>query len=291
MVSALNHDVSLGHRSRFVLKRTIPIAKKQNDATFQNRIKMMMLELRTLAHDPIRKHENIVNLLGLTWETDPFDIERKWPVFLVERATRGSLFDLFEMGTPFSLPIRLNLILDVILGLEVLHLCGVIHGDLKFENVLVFDNPDYKMSDRQFIAKLADFGGSLFGISTSSYLPSGTQPWNAPEWDKQLDQNGLQLTDIYSLGFLAWRILANGKHPFLPECQSTSQETWLKGAENIKEDDDDLHNHLMQISKFESEIEQRLAEKIIIRTIRKNPANRNITEVKNLVQEITRSPR
>lgn len=285
MVSVFSDHEKEDGLKRFVLKRTIPLAKKQNDAGFQNRIKAMMLELRTLAHDPVRKHENIVNILGLAWETDPFEITRKWPIFFVERATRGTLLDLFQEGTLFTLPIRLNLILDVILGLEVLHLCGIIHGDVKLENILVFENTDNSLIDRPFIAKLADFGGSLFDVSTLSCLPSGTQPWNAPEWRKQLDPKDLQLTDIYSLGFVIWRIFANGQHPFLARGRSASQEIWLKEVEDLKANDEDMQKHLVQISAFETEIERRLVKEIIIQTVRTDPAHRSIAEVKRLVQE------
>jgi serine/threonine protein kinase len=291
MVSVFYNDENVGGLKQIVLKRTIPLAKKQNDAMFQNRIKAMMLELRTLAHDPVRKHENIVNLLGLAWETDPFNIERKWPVFLVERATRGTLLDLFQTGTPFSLPIRLNLILDIILGLEVLHLCGIIHGDVKLENVLVFDNSDNSIIGRPFIAKLADFGGSLFDVSTSSFLPSGTQPWNALEWRKQLDSESLKLTDIYSLGFVIWRIFTNGKHPFLARAQPASREIWLKEVEDLKTNDEDMQKYLIQISAFETEIERQLLKKIIMQTVRTAPAHRNVAEAKLLVQEAVQQPR
>lgn len=291
MVSVFSDHEKVDGLKRFVLKRTIPLAKKQNDEIFQNRIKAMMLELRTLAHDPVRKHENIVNLLGLAWETDPFDIERKWPVFPVERATRGTLLDLFQTETLFTLPIRLNIILDVTLGLEVLHLCGIIHGDVKFENVLVFENTDNSIIDRPYIAKLADFGSSLFDVSTSSRLPSGTQPWNAPEWRKQLDPKALQLTDIYSLGLVIWRIFANGKHPFLTHCQPASQEIWLKEVEDLKVNDEDMRKYLIQISEFETEIEQRLVKEIIMQTVRADPAHRSVAGVKHLVQMAVQHPR
>ena len=74
-----------------------------------------MLELRILAHDPIRKYENIVTLLGLAWETGLFQTIRKWPVLIMERATRGTLADLFDsaaVGNPVAPYI---LVLDVIL--------------------------------------------------------------------------------------------------------------------------------------------------------------------------------
>ncbi|MCJ1357886.1 MAG: hypothetical protein MMC33_007882 [Icmadophila ericetorum] len=46
-------------------------------------------------------------------------------------------------------------IADIADGLSALHTCGVIHGDLKPENVLLFDDPVEKGS---LIVKLCDFG-------------------------------------------------------------------------------------------------------------------------------------
>ena len=291
MVSVFSTEESIAGLEKCVLKRTIPLARKQNEAIFQNRINAMMLELRTLTHDPIRQHENIVKFLGITWETDPFDIERKWPVFLMERAMNGTLVDVFQTERALALSTRLNLILDVILGLEILHSCGIIHGDVKLENILVFDSLDNSTVDRPFIAKLADFGGSIFDVSTTSRLSSGTQPWNAPEWRERLDPKALQLTDIYSLGFVMWRILANGEHPFPVRAQFISQQAWQKEIENLKATDEGMEKHLTQVSTFETEVERRLVEATIKRTIKKDPADRSIAEVKHLVQALVKNPR
>jgi serine/threonine protein kinase len=291
MVSVVSGHETVFSLRRFVLKRTILLAKKQDEEVYRNRINAVMLELRTLVHDTIRKHENIVNILGLAWETDPFDIERKWPVLLMERATRGTLLDLLQAENYFVLPIRLNLVLDVSLGLEVLHLCGIIHGDIKLENVLVFENTDNSIIDRPYIAKLADFGSSLFNVSTPSRLSSGTQPWKAPEWREQLDHKALQLADIYSLGFVIWRIFANGKHPFLSLSQATTPKEWLKVVEDLKANDGDMQELLIQNSEFETEAEQLLVREIMAQTVRVDPAHRSVLEVKNLIQKAIKHPR
>jgi serine/threonine protein kinase len=291
MVSVFpDHEETDNGLKRLVLKRTIPLAKKQHEEIYRNHIRAMMLELQTLVHDAVRKHENIVNLLGLAWETDPFDMERKWPVFLMERATKGTLSDLFQAESHFTSPIRLNLILDVVLGLEVLHLCGIIHGDVKLENVLVFENTGNNIVDRPYIAKLADFSSSLFGVFTPSRLSSGTQPWKAPEWHKQLDPKALQLTDIYSLGFAIWRIFADGKHPFLRH-QVNTPKTWLKEVEDLKVNDGDMRDYLIQNSEFETEVERYLMEEIMMRTVRVDPAHRSVVEVKHLLQKAVQHPR
>ncbi|EXM13913.1 hypothetical protein FOTG_17649 [Fusarium oxysporum f. sp. vasinfectum 25433] len=48
---------------------------------------------------------------------------------------------------------------DIAEGLKSLHDCGIVHGDVKLENVLVFPG-----LDRKHIAKLSDFGHSLVDL-------------------------------------------------------------------------------------------------------------------------------
>jgi len=281
-VYVLSEDDYADHHARYVFKRTIPPARKQqdSDSIFRSRVKTLMLELRTLAHEHIRQHENIVTLLGLAWETDPFDRARKWPVFIMERATRGTLADLLQPETHYNLLTRLHLMLDITLGLEALHKCSIMQGDIKLENVLVFDNPD---DGRPFVAKLADFGGAMFGVLAPSTLPSGTRPWHAPEWRDQLDMEGLLLTDVYSLGFALWRILANGKHPFL-DPGAPSGEAWLERADKLKSNDETMREHLAKLSEeLETEAERLLAGIVIEFTVKRVPADRDLEEVKKLL--------
>jgi len=292
MVYALSDSDEADGQARYVFKRTVPLINKPRDAdaSFQARVRAMMLELRTLAHPPINKHENIVKLLGLAWETDHFDITRKWPVFVVERATGGTLADLLQSETVIQLDARLNLMLDTVLGLEVLHACGIIHGDIKLENVLVFGTSGASGDDRPFIAKLADFSSAMFNPTETSRLSSGTWPWNAPEWRDQLYADGLRQTDVYSLGFTLWRLLANGKHPFLGFNQG-SNEAWGNQVDSLKVDDEAMRNHFLGISGFETDMENHLSEKIIKSTLRRNPVDRNIAEAKNAIINVIRCPR
>jgi serine/threonine protein kinase len=97
-----------------------------------------------------------------------------------------------------------------------LHECGIVHGDVKCENVLVFQEGD------SVIAKISDFGNSVIISEVSNFcqLPGGTPPWNAPEWQDSLKKEYLYLTDVYSYGLLVWRVILNDKEvleerPFL----------------------------------------------------------------------------
>ncbi|KAF8058749.1 kinase-like domain-containing protein, partial [Lyophyllum atratum] len=110
---------------------------------------------------------------------------------------------------------RVLLLLDIVRGLQFLHGLGVIHGDLKGLNILVYD------SGRAYVA---DFG--ISGISdetklawtslTSLSSKGGTARFLAPEILRPKiddDVKNTKATDIYAWACVAYQILA-GKRPF-----------------------------------------------------------------------------
>src|SRR5882762_10780213 len=116
--------------------------------------------------------------------------------------------------------------LDITAGLSMLHDCGIFHGDLKPENVLIFCGPTPVWEDKWdveygFLAKLCDFGSSHFDIWTADgkyvTLCGATPPFTAPEYDFKnqghLPSHLLSRFDIYVFGMLVWRIALGGKAP------------------------------------------------------------------------------
>ena len=178
-------------------------------------IRAVFLEYRALSHAPIRRHPNVVNLLDLGWETDPNEWKAgvKWPVLILEYADQGMLTTFLDQSR-LSLETKAKLCLDVARGLKVLHNSGIIHGDLKMENILVFTNQDVDLgSVGRYTAKLGDFGASLVELD-GKRLPSFTRPWQAPECFGKLDYLGLKQFDTYSFGLLYWAVMLDGKDPF-----------------------------------------------------------------------------
>lgn len=168
-----------------------------------------LVELSALVHGPLAQHPNIVNLLGLAWGSNPFDSLHKLPILVVEYAQHGSLAELQKCQTLDSFT-KLSFCLDVALGLEALHRCGIAHGDLKTENVLIFSDEGSHAT-----AKLADFGFSIVEKSVDEKIRiGGTWPWTAPETNRDLQWDDIKYTDVYSFGLMVWRVACDGLCPF-----------------------------------------------------------------------------
>jgi len=188
----------------------------ENAAFHQDRFTALMMEAYVLGHRPLHDHENIVTMTEINMairSSTPLQIS---PALCLERAPHGTL-DSFEQSvskSQVSWAMRKMLCYDVAAGVKALHECGVVHGDLKAENVLIFDHPV-----RGYIAKISDFGSAAILPTDESQpqrirLSAFTPPWNAPEATSYMAPSELPLTDVYSLGLLMWRILVH-RDPFL----------------------------------------------------------------------------
>ncbi|KAH6891535.1 hypothetical protein B0T10DRAFT_605779 [Thelonectria olida] len=231
------------NRGFYVQKSALAIAyeerlswRKSERRDEKKLIQALFLEYRALSHPPIREHPNIVDILDLGWETDPKDWIVKWPVLILEYADQGAM-TAFLAQMKFSLETMTKLCLDIARGLTTLHDCGIIHGDLKMDNVLIFTNTGVSSgSINRYTAKLADFGASLVELD-GTRLPSFTRPWNAPECFEKLDHTGLKKFDIYSFGLLCWAVILGGKGPFSFVAEHLCPDDWdssmrLKKADN-----------------------------------------------------------
>mmetsp|Transcript_1798 Transcript_1798/g.3664 ORF Transcript_1798/g.3664 Transcript_1798/m.3664 type:complete len:447 (-) Transcript_1798:104-1444(-) len=152
-------------------------------------------------------HPNIVRLV------DAFEVGN-WFLMVLERVSGGDLFTVLtaRQTQRFLDEEVVHVTRQIAEGLAFLHRQGVIHRDLKLENVLVAS----ERREQPFVwydVKITDFGLSKdvsVGMSTAHSLV-GTRPYTAPEVELK-NSYGVS-SDVWCLGILVF-IMLTGRFPF-----------------------------------------------------------------------------
>ncbi|KAI3811497.1 hypothetical protein L1987_21221 [Smallanthus sonchifolius] len=144
------------------------------------------------------KHPNIVRFIGAC---------RKPMVWCIitEYAKGGSVRQFLTKRQNRSVPLKsaVKQALDVARGMEYVHGLGLIHRDLKSDNLLI-------SADRSI--KIADFGVARIEVQTEGMTPeTGTYRWMAPEMIQHRPYT--QKVDVYSFGIVLWELIT-GMLPF-----------------------------------------------------------------------------
>ncbi|KAF1872686.1 hypothetical protein Lal_00016523 [Lupinus albus] len=144
------------------------------------------------------KHPNIVRFIGAC---------RKPMVWCIvtEYAKGGSVRQFLRKRQNRSVPLKLAVkqALDVARGMAYVHGLGLIHRDLKSDNLLIFGDKSIK---------IADFGVARIEVQTEGMTPeTGTYRWMAPEMIQHRPYT--QKVDIYSFGIVLWELIT-GMLPF-----------------------------------------------------------------------------
>lgn len=137
-------------------------------------------------------------------------------ILVTDSPRQYDIFILMEYLTPLEDFIQsmdflvrdvLKLGLDVLYGLQSCHDNGVIHRDIKDDNIFVSDKGEYK---------IGDFGVSkVLKDSSKAESLKGTPNFLAPE--VYLGKEGYtKSVDLYSLGIVLYRLLNYSRNPFLP---------------------------------------------------------------------------
>jgi len=95
---------------------------------------------------------------------------------------------------------RMGYLSDCWLGMEELHRSGYVHGDLKPENLLVYETREHPIKITKHV-KLADFGKTRPLLAEEQVFYTGNPRFSPPE--KKLSQKG----EVYGAAMIAIRIL------------------------------------------------------------------------------------
>lgn len=209
----MTRSVSAPSRPGYVVYKVARVAFQKNGEPVpqhRNALQSVLTEYHALIYPPLFHHANIIDFLGFAWGSNPFSPAHKLPAIVVEYAQHGTLADLLNKQKNLDFETKHALCLDVARGLAAVHYAGLVHGDVKAQNVLICSG-----QDRNCVAKIADFGYSIVEATESiDVWIGGTNPWIAPEAKRPIALKDLKKTDAYSLGLLIWLVCIDGKSPF-----------------------------------------------------------------------------
>ncbi|CRH02816.1 protein kinase 2, putative [Plasmodium relictum] len=165
--------------------------------------------------------------------------EQEGYVYLVlEYLKGGELFEYLNNNGAYPEQIAKKAIKRILIALEALHSNGVVHRDLKMEN-LMLENPNDPSS-----LKIIDFGLASFLNSPSMNMRCGSPGYVAPEILKYASYG--TKVDIFSLGVILFNILCgyppfrgnNVKEIFKKNMRchiSFNTKHWVNKSDSVKE--------------------------------------------------------
>ncbi|KAI1087995.1 hypothetical protein F5B19DRAFT_33284 [Rostrohypoxylon terebratum] len=215
--------------------RLVAVKRSHASISFDRDFAKLTLELRILAHERLRPHRHILDILALCLDGST---ELIFLGLVLEYSSLGHLANFLDKrrkehgGFPVSETTKL--VSQVSCGLAALHEELICHGDIKTQNVLVFSEHG------TFIAKVSDFGSAVIPESPNSQArvacPVGTPLLSAPEISGMRftkltlpDIHAAIRTDVYSFGLLLWEALKNGDSYF--------DVGWMEGGGRTQDDD------------------------------------------------------
>ncbi len=164
-------------------------------------LRLLRQELSVFCHPVLKEHPNIAQLHFIAWERTNLI-----PLLGLELAAFGTLDDFlssadltFKKHTITSWE-RSRATADITCSLQALHVCSLVHGDIKPSNILVQHHHGFGIC-----FKLADFSGVRPCSGQKSiidYEHHSTPAWMAPEVLSSNSILNCTKLDVYSYGLL-----------------------------------------------------------------------------------------
>jgi serine/threonine protein kinase len=228
------HDnaASAGAPDTVVIKALNMFLQETPDADLEHTL-VENFQNEAVALDRVR-HPNIINRLG---HGTAIDLGRTTFHYIVLEYLSGGDMAKLSRHSPLPIEKALFYLEQVCSGLAHAHECGVIHRDVKPQNLLL-------TADRQ-VVKIADFGVARLEAHDGAITRVGTNIYSAPEHNPlvqtgQLDTGALAINrehltpaaDIYSLAKTTYALLAGesprrfAQHPIREMPAAVSEHYW-----------------------------------------------------------------
>lgn len=241
------HDKEL--KEQVAIKILSPLLS--NDSEALERLKREVSAARRITHSNVIRIHDIAEVNGLHYVSMEFFYGTNLKEF-IKRSGTLSMLQAYEIGA------------QICEGLDAAHRQGVIHRDLKSQNIII--NPSNQI-------KIIDFGlahsAHLQGM-TATGLIMGTPEYMSPEQvsGKKVDERA----DIYSLGIILYELFT-GRVPF------SGDSAIAVGFKQLKEDPPLPRDVNPQLP---AEVET-----ILLKALQKDPSNRygSVTALKTALQE------
>lgn len=206
---------SVVYKARLLAEPSRTIALKVFTGTARNPDETIRLVKREALALLSSRHRNVVRVFD-------YVATHSRCYLAMEFAAHGDTRDRLSSAGAFEPLAALNILKQLLAGLESIHRVGIFHCDIKPENLLLTENNEVKISD---------FGVSILPTERRSpeqlSAANGTLDYLAPEL-----LNGAPVsesTDLYSAGITFYQLLTNSL-PFTGETIAASIEAKIRGV-------------------------------------------------------------
>lgn len=260
---------------KVVLKNPQRIFNNDGTVIDQDDLRSLLTEIQVLSHHPLYFHENIVTLLGIKWHCEQLALNPAAQPQLILEFAEWTLEDFLEEHEELSFGTRVRLDLDMILGLEALHGCGLVHGAINPSNVFIkrLPNAEANSPSREYIAQLANFNNSFVNDGVPRRLLNNISEFIPPEVMRGEDITNFNAVDIYSLGITMWRTtLRNISLTVLKDIHAAA----LPGLENLQM----LASEINETRETPHAVENLLFPELLRPVISNSPEDRDLGTLK-----------
>lgn len=164
---------------------------RMTEAGDQERLQREIHAMRLL------KHENVVQLLD-------YFTDENYYYLVIDYCGGGTIFDFLAKGNRPREPQAATCFWQIVSAVDYCHSKGVVHRDLKPQNILITEFPSLKVSDFGLCGYIND--GKKMGTFC------GSPCYSAPECLNRVEYDG-KLSDVWSLGVILFE-LVTAEHPW-----------------------------------------------------------------------------